>query len=46
MKVVLSLEVHFNTDKINVYVHYSDTSKFNIQTMDQMVRFQSLSTQA
>jgi len=46
MKAVLSLELHFNTNKINVYVHYSDTSNFNIQTMDQMVIFQSLSIQA
>ena len=45
MKAVLSLVVHFNTDKINAYVNYADIRKNNIHTIAQLVRFQPLTTQ-
>jgi hypothetical protein len=46
MKTVLSLAVHFNTNIINIYVHYADTRKIKIPTTSQLDRFQPLTTQA
>ena len=45
MKAVLSLVVHFNTDKINAYANYADIRQINIHTIAQLVRFQPLTTQ-
>ena len=45
MKTVLSLAAHFNTN-ITVYVDYADTTKINIYTITQLVKFQLVTTQA
>jgi len=46
MKAVLSLAVHFNTNKINVYAYYADTRNINIHTIGRLVTFQPLTTEA